>query len=226
MKIVCSFRRIPISKLLFMPLMKGFFLICISFFIWWHLSPLKKESKKKVFSFSSDLIVSFLFITFLFQFIFHFSSILRSPYEWMLLSGQSLTWGLLATVLWTGWKKRKLVFSNRPLYNSFLQFLLTAGMVNFIYYAFIYNQFVSFLSAVWMHIGLLSLIFLNKRSYIPLLISIVVPFVQWLIFKNNSFLFFEFALPSKTLILSASLWIGIVLITTYNERRELQSELN
>lgn len=227
MNILCIVRRILISKLLFMPFLKGLILVGISFFIWWFLTPLQKEAKKRVFFFTSDVLASALLSAFAFQLLFHFSTILRSPYEWILLSGRSLKWGILVTVAFTGFKKREFVRFENELYRGLLQFLLISGMVNFMYYAVIYGQLVSLLSAGLMGIGLLLLTFVQKKIYaLSLLVSFSLPLLQWGLLQDRAFLFFEFILPSRTFFLAALIWMSILISDRYLERRSASSEFN
>lgn len=207
-----------------MPMTKAILFFFGTLFLWWHVTSLEIPEKKKVASFTGDAVFSFLSFSFLFQLIFHLSSILKSPYELMMLSAQALEWGLIFAVLRTGWTYKQKAFDAPVLYKGWIQFLVMAGIVNHLYYAFLYGQARSLISAVWMLFAFLLLFSKALPSWLMIIFPLFITFGQWLLFMNRPVLFFEYIFPSLSFVFAASLWTVILMYQSFHTRRSLSSE--
>src|SRR5699024_3287463 len=145
-----------ISNLLFMPMLKGILLFFLSLFVWWNLTFLTKKDKRLVASFSGDAAFAFLSFAFSFQLFFHWKDILTSPSYFFLLSARPTGIALICTAGYLGYKKISRLFDQPLFYQGWFQLLVTGTTVNHLYYAFMYGQLRSILSA---GLGLAALFF-------------------------------------------------------------------
>jgi len=212
-----------ISVLLFMPMVKGIFFFFISLFIWWQLSSVDRENKKKIASFAGDAALSFFSFAFVFQLIFYFSLIRKSPYGLLMLSSRSIGIGVIGAAVHQGWHHRKTALTSPSLYQGWLQFLVTAGAVNHLYYAFLYRQPLSILSA---GLGLAGLVALMMKKRNPVFLTwfiVLFSAAQWILLQNRPLLFFEQILPSSALLAAALVWSVLFVFTFHQQRREKSS---
>ena len=199
-----------ISNLLFMPMLKGILLFFLSLFVWWNLTFLTKKDKRLVASFSGDAAFAFLSFAFSFQLFFHWKDILTSPSYFFLLSARPTGIALICTAGYLGYKKISRLFDQPLFYQGWLQLLVTGTTVNHLYYAFMYGQLRSILSA---GLGLAALFFLIiKLRSLPflLVLTFLYPLGQYLLLKRT-FLFFEFVFPSSSLLFAAGTWLCLLL---------------
>lgn len=204
-----------------MPLTKGLLLIIVSLFIWWHLSSIDKKEKKKLLSFTGDVLSYFLALVFLFQFLLFFPDVVASPYQLLLPRASATGWALISLTGYIGFKYRNHPFCSFHLYKEWVRLLMAGAAVNHLYYAWVYGNLSSILSAALCMAGLFVMEKIRFSFSFLLVLTFGISILQlWMLKKTV--LIFELVFPVKALWFSIGIWF-IIISATFMKRRRSSS---
>lgn len=205
------------SNPVFIPIL----LIGVGIGLWWILSFLPLNKKKNVLNLFIDSIFYFLVIAFVGNGLVHFFEIIALPYRALILSTKAVSFSFLVVVAYSFYCYLKKDEIGKEMLFSVFQLVTLLGVVNQVYYYFLYKNPLL--------VGLILLFssLLLVASIVPLredrlvILSLFGLVAHLLITRNQAVLYFGFVVSPGLVGLTMIEW-GLFLIILL--RRQKQSE--
>ncbi|WP_034552141.1 hypothetical protein [Carnobacterium funditum] len=205
------------SNPVFIPLL----LSSIGIILWWILSSTTVSEKKSVLNLLVDRVVYFLLVAFIVNALFNFPEILALPYRSLILSTKALSLSLLIIIAYSYWHYLKESLADNKMIVSVFQLVSLLGLVNQVYYYFLYKSPL-IVGLILLFSGLLlfsSIVTLKGNGWVYA--SMLGLVLHLMVTRNQAVLYFGFVITPELVALILAEW-GIFLVILL--RRQRQSE--
>ena len=206
-----------LSNPVFVPLL----LISIGSGLWWILSPVTTSEKKKQLNLIVDNVFYFLFIAFILNGLAHISEIIELPYRALILSTNAVSLSFILVLTYRAIRYLIQERENHETLVSVFQLISLIGLVNHIYYYYLYKSTLT-VGLIVLFSGLLlffSIVPLkgNRWMYVSLLGLVL----HLILTRKQAILYFGFIVTPELIALTAIEWSLLLVLLL---RRQKQSE--
>lgn len=205
-------RGCPIINILSNPVVIPVLLLLLGSAIWWFLATLDKKQKVKMLSKFSDELFRLLALAFISNALFHFSEVMRAPYQALLLTKEAVFVAVIITGIYNLWKQLPKLLVNRALLVALLQLLLLQFSVNHLFYYNLYESPTSVGLAALSLLLLFAVTFITMRTSMLGILLLSGAIVHFLLMDGKSVLYFGLVVTPELILAFAFAFVSIILL--------------